>query len=193
MIALSLLRHLRLSLAFISKVHIALSNRMSHKILVCEEKCLIHLLFHRNCYFSMYFDVFSIFSIKTFQLILLPPFLIQLLSYFLFLQKIYSDFALQGLEDEKLNTKVYQTIVNRIHLEETAASVTETSRDDDYEYAFSAANYYAFFSTLFFLMRILFCFSFTFFTVTSHEHLFYRSCTFSLFFFCATLIHLMYC
>ena len=57
----------------------------------------------------------------------------RLLSPHIFLQKIYSDFALQGLEDEKLNTKVYQTIVNRIHLEETAASVTETSRDDDYE------------------------------------------------------------
>lgn len=46
---------------------------------------------------------------------------------------MYSDFALQGLEDEKLNSKVYQTIVNRIQMEEAAACVTETSREEEYE------------------------------------------------------------
>ena len=53
--------------------------------------------------------------------------------YFSLLQKMYSDFALQGLEDEKLNSKVYQTIVNRIQMEEAAACVTETPREDEYE------------------------------------------------------------
>jgi len=42
-----------------------------------------------------------------------------------------SDFALQGYEEEKLNSKSYQTVISRIHLEEAAASVLDTSRETD--------------------------------------------------------------
>jgi hypothetical protein len=44
---------------------------------------------------------------------------------------MYSDFALQGYEEEKLNSKPYQTIINRIQMEEAAASVNDSSREDD--------------------------------------------------------------
>lgn len=44
-------------------------------------------------------------------------------------QKMYSDFTLQGYEEAKLNSKSYQTVINRIQLEEAAASVSETTRD----------------------------------------------------------------
>jgi hypothetical protein len=44
---------------------------------------------------------------------------------------MYSDFALQGYEEEKLNSKAYQTIINRIQMEEAAASVNDSSREDD--------------------------------------------------------------
>lgn len=42
-------------------------------------------------------------------------------------RKLYSDFELQGIEEEKLNSKVYQTICSRIQLEEAAASVSESA------------------------------------------------------------------
>lgn len=46
-------------------------------------------------------------------------------------QKVYSDFALQGLEEEKLNSKAYQTILSRMQMEDAAASVNGSSRDED--------------------------------------------------------------
>ena len=48
-------------------------------------------------------------------------------------QKVHSEFSLQGLEEEKLNSKAYQTILNRIQMEEAAASVNESSmsREED--------------------------------------------------------------
>ncbi|UYV74068.1 hypothetical protein LAZ67_11002026 [Cordylochernes scorpioides] len=42
-------------------------------------------------------------------------------------KKVYSDFELQGIEEEKLNSKTYQTISQRVQVEEAAASVTEAS------------------------------------------------------------------
>lgn len=44
---------------------------------------------------------------------------------------MYSDFTLQGYEEEKLNSKSYQTVINRIQLEEAAASVTDSGREVD--------------------------------------------------------------
>ena len=54
-------------------------------------------------------------------------------------QKIYSDFELQGLEEEKLNSKVYQTIMSRIQMEEAAASVSNglNREHEDSEYILS--------------------------------------------------------
>lgn len=42
-------------------------------------------------------------------------------------KKIYSDFELQGIDEEKLNSKTYQSVCQRIQLEETNASLSETS------------------------------------------------------------------
>ncbi|XP_064486582.1 calcium-dependent secretion activator 1-like isoform X3 [Ornithodoros turicata] len=42
-------------------------------------------------------------------------------------RKLYSDFELQGIEEEKLNSKVYQTVCSRLQLEEAAASVSDGS------------------------------------------------------------------
>lgn len=45
---------------------------------------------------------------------------------------MYSDFELQGFEEDKLNTKAYQTVISRIQMEEAAASVTnESTREED--------------------------------------------------------------
>lgn len=57
-------------------------------------------------------------------------------TFFVSFKKIYSDFELQGIEEEKLNSKVYQTIMSRIQLEEAAASVSNglNREHDDSEY-----------------------------------------------------------
>ncbi|XP_045133756.1 calcium-dependent secretion activator-like isoform X7 [Portunus trituberculatus] len=46
-------------------------------------------------------------------------------------KKIYSDFELQGIMEEKLNTKTYQTISQRMATEEAACALLEGSRRDD--------------------------------------------------------------
>ncbi|GFY02191.1 calcium-dependent secretion activator 1 [Trichonephila clavipes] len=53
------------------------------------------------------------------------------------LQKLYSDFELQGIEEEKLNSKTYQTITSRLQLEEATAAVNDPShreKDDSEDY-----------------------------------------------------------
>lgn len=52
-------------------------------------------------------------------------------------KKIYTDFELQGVMEEKLNTKTYQTISQRMATEEAACALMEGSRraagdDEDY-------------------------------------------------------------
>ncbi|KFD52566.1 hypothetical protein M513_06600 [Trichuris suis] len=47
------------------------------------------------------------------------------LSYIM--KKMYSDFELQGIDEEKLNLKTYTSIIKRMHLEETTASLSESS------------------------------------------------------------------
>lgn len=42
-------------------------------------------------------------------------------------KKLYSDFELQGIEEEKLNSKIYQTISSRLQLENATASVSEAA------------------------------------------------------------------
>lgn len=44
---------------------------------------------------------------------------------FVFLQKKYRDFRLQGVLDSTLNSKMYDTVRNRLTMEEAAASVRE--------------------------------------------------------------------
>ncbi|XP_015784018.1 calcium-dependent secretion activator 1 isoform X3 [Tetranychus urticae] len=47
-------------------------------------------------------------------------------------KKMYSDFELQGFEEDKVNSKNYQTVIARIQMEEAAASVNnEGVREDD--------------------------------------------------------------
>lgn len=45
-------------------------------------------------------------------------------EYF-FLQKKYRDFRLQGVLDSTLNSKMYETVKNRLMLEEATASVRD--------------------------------------------------------------------
>jgi len=40
------------------------------------------------------------------------------------LQKIYSDFELQGVIEDKLNSKTYQTVFQRVQTEEATCSLT---------------------------------------------------------------------
>ncbi len=47
------------------------------------------------------------------------------LSVYLFFQKKYRDFRLQGVLDSTLNSKMYETVRNRLILEEATASVRE--------------------------------------------------------------------
>ncbi|KAF8770145.1 Calcium-dependent secretion activator like protein [Argiope bruennichi] len=52
-------------------------------------------------------------------------------------KKLYSDFELQGIEEEKLNSKTYQTITSRLQLEEATAAVNDPShreKDDSEDY-----------------------------------------------------------
>ncbi len=44
---------------------------------------------------------------------------------FFFFQKKYRDFRLQGVLDSTLNSKMYETVRNRLILEEATASVRE--------------------------------------------------------------------
>ncbi|XP_077497158.1 calcium-dependent secretion activator 1 isoform X11 [Amblyomma americanum] len=52
---------------------------------------------------------------------------IQLSALLHIARKLYSDFELQGIEEEKLNSKVYQTVCSRLQLEEAAASVSDAN------------------------------------------------------------------
>lgn len=51
---------------------------------------------------------------------------------------MYSDFEMQGIEEDKLNSVIYQAIMDRIKMEEAAASVSNglQRESDDLEYAF---------------------------------------------------------
>ncbi|XP_023215890.1 calcium-dependent secretion activator 1-like [Centruroides sculpturatus] len=52
-------------------------------------------------------------------------------------KKLYSDFELQGIEEEKLNSKIYQTISSRLQLENATASVSEAAnreKEDSEDY-----------------------------------------------------------
>lgn len=55
--------------------------------------------------------------------------LFQLSAISLIVKKIYSDFELQGIEEEKLNSRAYQVAIERIKMEEAAASVTNGLED----------------------------------------------------------------
>lgn len=47
------------------------------------------------------------------------------------LQKIYSDFELQGVMEDKLNSKAYQTISSRIQAEEATLALISGQQDGD--------------------------------------------------------------
>lgn len=42
----------------------------------------------------------------------------------IFLQKIYSDFELQGVLEDKLNSKAYQSVAQRMNTEEATCALT---------------------------------------------------------------------
>lgn len=43
------------------------------------------------------------------------------------MQKVYSDFELQGIDTERLDSKTYQSITRRLQLEETNSSLNDSS------------------------------------------------------------------
>lgn len=47
------------------------------------------------------------------------------------IQKMHSDFSLMGYEEEKLNSRIYQTVISRIQMEEAAVSITSDNLDDN--------------------------------------------------------------
>lgn len=49
------------------------------------------------------------------------------------IQKIYSDFELQGVMEDKLNSKAYQTVANRMQAEEATCQMSMPEGDDDGE------------------------------------------------------------
>lgn len=49
------------------------------------------------------------------------------------LQKLYSDFELQGVMEDKLNSKTYQSIAARMHTEEATCALTMSARGVDIE------------------------------------------------------------
>lgn len=51
----------------------------------------------------------------------------------LFFQKIYSDFELQGVMEDKLNSKAYQTVSQRMQTEEATCALTMSSHEDETE------------------------------------------------------------
>lgn len=48
-----------------------------------------------------------------------------------FFQKMYSDFELQGVIDDKLNSKTYNTVSTRMQAEEATCSLIMSQRGDD--------------------------------------------------------------
>lgn len=48
-------------------------------------------------------------------------------------QKLYSDFELQGVMEDKLNSKAYQTVANRMQAEEATCQMSMPEGDDDGE------------------------------------------------------------
>lgn len=51
-------------------------------------------------------------------------------SLHLYLQKIYSDFELQGVMEDKLNSKAYQTVSQRMQTEEATCALTMNNHPD---------------------------------------------------------------
>lgn len=46
---------------------------------------------------------------------------------------MYSDFELQGVIDDKLNSKIYQNVAARMHTEEATCSLLLTQQDARYD------------------------------------------------------------
>jgi len=46
-------------------------------------------------------------------------------------KKIYSDFELQGVMEEKLNTKTYQTVDKRMKTEEATCALTMSAQNEE--------------------------------------------------------------
>lgn len=67
---------------------------------------------------------------------------------------MYSDFEMQGIEEDKLNSAIYQAIMDRIKMEEAAASVSNglQRESDDFEYVYEKSVYFQS-MTLFFFHR----------------------------------------
>ncbi|XP_037078601.1 LOW QUALITY PROTEIN: calcium-dependent secretion activator-like, partial [Pollicipes pollicipes] len=62
----------------------------------------------------------------------LHPYQVMCLAHIV--KKLYSDFELQGVTEDKLNSKTYQTVSQRMQTEEATCALLEGSRRDEEEY-----------------------------------------------------------
>ncbi|XP_043234535.1 calcium-dependent secretion activator-like isoform X7 [Amphibalanus amphitrite] len=62
----------------------------------------------------------------------LHPYQVMCLAHIV--KKLYSDFELQGVTEDKLNSKTYQTILQRMQTEEATCALLEGSRRDEEEF-----------------------------------------------------------
>lgn len=52
------------------------------------------------------------------------------INFFSFSQKMYTDFELQGVIDDKLNSKTYQTVASRMQTEEATCALSMSQADE---------------------------------------------------------------
>lgn len=89
-----------------------LSERLDHGLHVFQCTCLSHIVKVKNYLRNENEKLFIVLK----------------------LQKIYSDFELQGVMEDKLNSKAYQTVAQRMQAEEATCQLTMTSEDGEDEF-----------------------------------------------------------
>lgn len=90
-----------------------LSERLDHSLHFYQCTCLAHIT---KVYGTKFVTIF-----------------VKLTLNFWFLKKIYSDFELQGVMEDKLNSKAYQTVAQRMQTEEATCALTMSAHEDETE------------------------------------------------------------
>lgn len=102
-----------------------LSERLGHSLHFYQCTCLAHIVkVSRHSTKGSPSPQHSFFDSVSF---------IELFVEHSFRQKIYSDFELQGVMEDKLNSKAYQTVSQRMQTEEATCALTMSNHPDDAE------------------------------------------------------------